>query len=160
MVSLAQSALAEAWALRHLAERYNEAAQTNLSSASLLLLEAMIRDHVTDLKVDTNRMQGLLRPVLASGGVNSMDNSARDSVAINEPDWRSAVLDLFKTTQAADDLVRGLFAGADAPQSGVAAVIDNGTTIKGLSDLWQGFLRSQLISDVLVAQELHTGPRR
>ncbi len=114
VVSLSQSALTEAWALRHLAE-WSEANRTSELRPQLKwLLEVMAREHTNDLKTKMSRCRSRLEPVLSSiiGRLPEGDESALAlplSLKKNSG-WEARCRVLFSEVEQLDRLVRGLFA--------------------------------------------------
>jgi len=122
MVSLSQSALTEAWALRHLAE-WNEANRTSELRPQLKwLLEAMAREHTSALKTKMSRCRGRLEPVLSSiiGRLPAGDEGALAlplSLKQNSG-WEARCRVLFSQVEQFDRTVRGLFADTGATGDG------------------------------------------
>ena len=122
MVSLSQSALTEAWALRHLAE-WNEANRTSELRPQLKwLLEAMVRAHTNDLKTKMSRCRGRLEPVLSSiiGRLPAGDEGALAlplSLKQNSG-WEARCRVLFSQVEQFDRTVRGVFADTGATGDG------------------------------------------
>jgi len=120
VVSLSESASAEMWALRHLAERYPSSRAQALPPGARWLLEAMVRDHLTELKSLMSRVRRLLEPVLtafatAHGGVPTARSSPEDLTMRRS--WDAGVLALFQTAEQIERLNLGLFADASLPQA-------------------------------------------
>jgi hypothetical protein len=59
-----EAALAQAWALRLLGERYSLVQQDDLRISSRRLMELMVRDHLMALRQEWQRSQSLVKPVL------------------------------------------------------------------------------------------------
>ena len=114
MVSLSQSALTEAWALRHLAE-WNEANRTSELRPQLKwLLEVMAREHTSALKTKMSRCRGRLEPVLSSiiGRLPAGDEGALAlplSLKQNS-EWEARCRVLFSQVEQFDRTVRRVFA--------------------------------------------------
>jgi hypothetical protein len=127
-ISLADSALADAFALRQLAEQYPLAKTRSLEASSKWLLGAMIREHLQSIRTTTQRSRGLLEPVLhslESSGENEKFVASRGADEIVQAsDWSGQVLQLFKTIKRMERLTAFLFAGASLPeeQDGQAVV--------------------------------------
>jgi anti-sigma factor RsiW len=124
-ISLADMALADAFALRRLAEKYPTAKTRSLEPSSRWLLEAMVREHLQSVQTTTVRLRLLLEPVL-----HSLESGAREDatskgvVGISSAsDWASGVQQLFGTIKRMERLTAFLFAGASLPdeQDGRAA---------------------------------------
>ena len=114
-VSLSQSALSEAWALRRLAEWYDKDDRSGLQPQSKWLLEVMIRDHMINLARDIRQVRGLLDPVLREASKNRDEHLLSAPSSLNQ-DWKHVSLSLFDTTARIDSLVRALFVESDAVQ--------------------------------------------
>ncbi len=108
--SASDKALAHAWALRRLAERYGGKQEALLRPQSRWLLEAMLRDHLTALRARSDRTQRLLEPVLALVAGESMPPTAGEDSS--DLTWSAGALAVFDTIQKMDGLVQALFAGA------------------------------------------------
>ncbi|MCI0423095.1 MAG: hypothetical protein L0387_11210 [Acidobacteria bacterium] len=120
VVSLSESASAEMWALRHLAERYPLPKAQALPPGARWLLETMVRDHLTELKSLMSRIRRLVEPVLiafvtAHGNVPTARSSSRG--ATMEGSWDAGVLALFRNAEQIERLNLGLFADASLPQA-------------------------------------------
>lgn len=120
-VSLSQGALTEAWALRHLAERYSVGDSADLPPESRWLLEVMFRDHMRDLQGETASLETLLGPVLAKAPGSSNDSGDAFPEAIDPTSlaWKRMVMSVFFTSQQINNLVQTLFAGSDPPPVGL-----------------------------------------
>ncbi len=116
-VSISQEALTEAWALRHLAERYSVGDSADLPPQSRWLLEVMFRDHMRDLQSETSSLENLLGPVLAktSGSSNDFGDTFPEAFDSTSQAWKRIVMSVFFTTQQINNLVQTLFAGSDPP---------------------------------------------
>ncbi len=109
-VSLARDLLADAWALRRLAERFPTGGSQ--TEPPWRLAEEMARDHVASLQSTLARTRGLLAPVLASVAQQAeLAEGATQAVGV-ESDWRGACLDVFHRVERIYTLVNGLLAGA------------------------------------------------
>jgi hypothetical protein len=129
VVELAQDALAQAWALRRLRDRYTPYAVAELSHGSRQTLELLIRDHVSLLRQHVNATQDLISPLLPPGSTPQptlADRSEPAAVEIN--DWRNSVTETFLETQRLCDSVVALFAG-----SGAAAAPENRSLVDDLN---------------------------
>ena len=119
-ISLADSALADAFALRQLAKQYPLVKTRSLEASSRWLLGAMIRDHLHSIRISTQHSRGLLDPVLRSIEAGSENDKFVASQGADEhvqtPDWTGQVLHLFKTIERMERLTAFLFAGASLPE--------------------------------------------
>jgi hypothetical protein len=121
-VSLSQSALTEAWALRHLAE-WNEANRTSELRPQLKwLLEVMARDHTIALKTNISRCRRGLEPFLSSI-IGRLPESDEGALALplslkKNSGWEARCRFLFSAVEQLDRLVRGLFADTGVTTDG------------------------------------------
>lgn len=113
VLGFSSGAMARAWALRRLAERYTAAEVARLSLESQRQLESVIRNHVAALRRRVDDSRDWLRPMLESLGDDS-----RLSVELKPgwpDDWPGFAQAVFIAAQQLDRLTDGLFAGAGAP---------------------------------------------
>jgi len=121
-VSLSQSALTEAWALRHLAE-WNEPKRTSELRPQLKwLLEVMARDHANALKTNMSRCRSRLEPVLSSI-IGRLPEGDEGALALpmslkKNSGWEALCRVLFSEVEQLDRLVRGLFADTGVTTDG------------------------------------------
>jgi hypothetical protein len=101
--SIAEALMAEAWALRHLDERYPEADRADLSAPSRQLLELMIRDHRRALGQRTKELNGLLDPLLSGIAAPVATSAANEK----------PLLSTFANAQQIESLTLGLLAGSE-----------------------------------------------
>jgi len=97
VIAAADAALAQAWALRHIRERYGRLSHP-LSTQTRWLLESMTHDHEKAVAGSVREVQALLRPVLKEWISEGVPESSGDS---------------FRAVQHGNRLIHGLFAGAD-----------------------------------------------
>jgi len=118
-ISLADTALADAFALRRLAEVYASLNKGSLEASSRWLLEAMIREHVQSIRAATVRSRSLLEPVLLSLEARNEESAASKSLEEVAPvsDWAGQALQLFRTIRYMERLTAYLFAGASLPEA-------------------------------------------
>jgi len=126
-VEVAQDALAQAWALRRLKDRYTPVAVAELSRGSQRTLELLIRDHVSLLLQRVGAARDLLSPLFPAGSLDevpqpTVPEMSESAVALTN-DWRSAVTESFSETQKVWDSVVVMFAGAGATDSETPAHI-------------------------------------
>jgi anti-sigma factor RsiW len=115
-ISLADMALADAFALRQLADLLVKT--RSLELASRWLLEAMIREHLQAIQATTLHSRSLLVPVLRSL------EAGKEKVAVGRgleemtpgSDWAGGVLHLFRGIERMERLTAFLFAGASLPE--------------------------------------------
>jgi hypothetical protein len=111
-VSLSQAALAEAWALRRLAQSYG--GLSDMPVRSQLFLKAMITDHLRTLREQLDRQFELLSPVAPPA-------QAQDSDDDSNRHWQDRVLRLFRAIENLHDATLALFAGTP-PKTGAASM--------------------------------------
>jgi|GEM_PF-767060 len=111
-VSLSQAALAEAWALRRLAQSYG--GFSDLPVRSQWFLKAMIIDHLRALREQLDRQFELLAPVAPPA-------QAQDSDDDSNRHWEDRVLRLFRAIENLHDATLELFAGTP-PKTGAASL--------------------------------------
>jgi hypothetical protein len=121
VVALSDAALAEAWALRRLAEKYPRLKSDDLPPATRWLLEVMVRDHITDLRTQIDRSRMLLEPVLTSiaekseGTVDTKETQPSDALSGTDSVWTAEVLRLFSTVKHIQQVTAWLLAGGALP---------------------------------------------
>ncbi len=111
VVSSSEELLSEAWALRRLAERYGSRLD-RLPPRARILIEAMVRDHLTGYEQRLHDARDLLRSVVPAAG------ELRDIVQPEQPvgtaeRWDSVALDVFTLTARVHRDLLALFAGSD-----------------------------------------------
>jgi hypothetical protein len=111
-VSLSQAALAEAWALRRLAQSYG--GFSDLPVRSQWFLKAMIIDHLRALREQLDRQFELLAPVAPPA-------QAQDSDDDSNRHWQDYVLRLFRAIENLHDATLELFAGTP-PKTGAGSM--------------------------------------
>lgn len=100
-LAASEAAIAHSWALKRLADRYNDSQMRKLSEDSRLKLAEMLQAHLRQIKQSNaalNRLFSLLPAVLGS-------------VTASPGDWRDGVLALFVQVQRQDHAVTALLAG-------------------------------------------------
>jgi hypothetical protein len=114
-VTLSSNIMAEAWALRHLAERYRGNRKDNLPPYARLLLQNMVQDHMSSLRLDVEKARHLLEPALSSLFPDEPASRER-SVGPMELGrvWSETCLDLFGRADEVRVIVHALFAGAES----------------------------------------------
>jgi hypothetical protein len=117
-ISLADLALADAFALRQLAEKYPPANTRSLEASNRWLLEAMTREHLQAIQATTLRSRSLLGPVLRSleaGNELAVAGEGHEATSSNS-EWTGQVRQLFEATKRIERLTAFLFAGASLPE--------------------------------------------
>jgi hypothetical protein len=117
VISLSESAYAEAWALRRLAEWYQPGRLTELRPSSRLLVEQMVKDHLTELWRRNRSLHSLLAPALPT--LVGESSSATDGDGLtgetSTQNWPAQAMRVFTLVERLDQLTHGLFAGAKLP---------------------------------------------
>lgn len=108
-LALSEAALAEAWALRRLAERYTPAELARLNPQSRRKLTLIVRDHLKALRGRIESIRALLTPALQSVAGDRPESAP--SVAW-ETSWPAFSAPLFKTLQRMNRLTSALCATA------------------------------------------------
>jgi hypothetical protein len=115
-VELVQDAIAQAWALRRLGNRYTPDMVTELSSGSQQTLELLIRDHVSVLRQDVDGVRNRVSPLLSPKPVPPVPPppmpAAQLPAAGTASDWRSTVISVFTETLKVHDNGATLLAGS------------------------------------------------
>ena len=118
---LTQSALAEAWALRRLAEWYPAGKTGRLPFSTRWLLENMVQDHREELKDELNHWRALLEPLLLTivgNQVASLDPGrvrAPGSGDLSDGGWAPESLELFQLVEQMERLTLGLLTVEGVP---------------------------------------------
>jgi hypothetical protein len=114
-VTLSRSIMVEAWALRRLAERYRGNRMENLPPYARLLLQNMVQDHVSSLRLGVEKARLLLEPVLSSLFADDFTSRGRPGSPMDSSRaWSEIGLDLFGRADEVRRIVDGLFAGAES----------------------------------------------
>jgi hypothetical protein len=111
VITQSQLAYSHAWALRHLAERFDALSLQELSPSAVAELQSMAQDHLRALAGIIGRCDAMLRPVLISlGSPEDAHNAMLGSLAEGKT-WASGCMRVFESVMNADRLMHGLFAG-------------------------------------------------
>jgi hypothetical protein len=113
-VEFVQDAMAEAWALRRLIDRYTPDTVAELSSGSQQTLELLIRDHVSALRQDVDEVQIRISPLLSPAFMANeppVSDAVLSSAALDN-DWRGTVVSVFSETRKVNDNGGSLLAGS------------------------------------------------
>jgi anti-sigma factor RsiW len=113
-VSLADDALAEAWALRRLAESFPRERVQRLAPDSRSMLETMVRDHASELHRNLAETRALLSSVAPA--------QAAPAGRSDRFEWPLGVTDLFVAVERERESVRALFANPDGSGRAQAAL--------------------------------------
>src|SRR6202022_612259 len=98
VVELVQEALAQAWALRRLRDRYEPATVAQLSRGSRQTLELLIRDHVLVLRQNVDEARDMVATIVSpdpsadATGRTNLDMPPSASAPLT--DWRYNVAEL------------------------------------------------------------------
>jgi hypothetical protein len=115
-VELVQEALAQAWALRRLRDRYGPETVAQLSRGSRQTLELLIRDHVSVLRQHVDETRAMVATLVSpepSGEVSpqpTLDAAMSASAPIR--DWRYTVAEIFPEVQRVNENTAALLAGS------------------------------------------------
>lgn len=101
-LAASDTALTHAWALKRLADRYNEAQENALNPESARKLHEMLRTHLAQLSRANAELQAL---------VDVLPGSAFKAPETAPLNWRSGMLALFTKVQQQDDRVASLVVG-------------------------------------------------
>jgi hypothetical protein len=114
-VTLSRNITVEAWALRRLAERYRGHRKESLPSYAKLLLQNMVQDHMSSLRLGVEKARHLLEPPLSSMLVDEPTSRGRlGNLTESGRVWSETCLDLFARAEEVRGIVDALFAGAES----------------------------------------------
>jgi len=114
-VTLSRDIMVEAWALRRLAERYRGNRKDNLPSYARLLLQNMVQDHMSSLRLAVEKSRNLLEPALSSLFSDEPPSRGRLGGPVDPGRvWSETCLDLFGRADEVRGIVDALFAGAES----------------------------------------------
>jgi hypothetical protein len=125
-VELVQDAMAQAWALRRLGNRYTPNVVTELSIGSQQTLALLIRDHVSVLRQDVDEVRVRVSPLLSPTFIRAVPPPASDlplSAGTTASDWRGTVMSVFSETQRLNDNASALLAGTGETLSNPQAAV-------------------------------------
>jgi hypothetical protein len=114
VVELVQEALAQAWALRRLRDRYGPETVAQLSRGSKQTLELLIRDHVSPLGQHVDEVRVMVESLVSSE--LSEEVSPLPTLAAPMPpslpvrDWRDTVTEIFPEVQRENEDIAALLA--------------------------------------------------
>src|SRR6202790_316655 len=121
VVELVQEALAQAWALRRLRDRYGPETVAQLSRGSRQTLELLIRDHVLVLRQNVDEARDMVATIVLPEPVaevpgRSIDVPTWASAPVN--DWRYNVTEIFPEVQEVNENIAALLgeSGRTAPE--------------------------------------------
>jgi len=109
VVAESSAALAEAWALRRLLERYP--ADSELTPAARQRVAEILANHLARLKAQSNKLRARLEPILLSIG----KSPAMRPPSPTEATKQEQVMLVFKTVEQVQQTTHRLFAGDDSP---------------------------------------------
>ncbi len=122
------AAMAHAYALRSVAERFPAAAEESMTAADRAQLHELAREHVAALETQVRVMEGALAPVLA--GLGGKAAAAAPTPGAEAP-WQQAADDTFRASRRLEVLLSVLLgvtpgqnATADLPSQVLAAFVD------------------------------------
>jgi hypothetical protein len=124
-ISASEAALAEAWALRRLAERYAPGRAGEMTPTSAGRLDELVRDHARELAAHARRLRGLLEPTLTSLARDGAPAapSPSPSAASGGGHWSSHALAAFSVVAEVDRLTHRLLAEAGLTEEGADAAL-------------------------------------
>jgi len=126
-VEFAQGAIAQAWAIRRLSDRYTPDAVAELSRGSQQTLGLLVRDHVSLLRQHLDSERDLVSPLFPPGPMDEapglLVSEAPGSPATLTSDWHNAVTEIFFETQRVCDSAVMLFANAGDSHRETPAVV-------------------------------------
>ncbi len=108
----ARVAMAHAWAIRHLRERYSEEMVAELEPSARQMLELLIRDHVTAIRGEVEVESELLKQVLPRFPVSASAGAA----SCSGDEWRSSSQAAFECLEKIQDDSSTLLAGSQNAQ--------------------------------------------
>jgi hypothetical protein len=114
-VTLSRNITVEAWALRRLADRYRGHRKESLPPYARLLLQNMVQDHLSSLRLGVEKARHLLEPALSSLFSDEPASRGRLGGPMDLGRvWSETCLDLFGRAEEVRGIVDALFAGADS----------------------------------------------
>jgi hypothetical protein len=114
-VTLSRNIMAEAWALRRLAERYRGNRKDNLPPYARLLLQNMVQDHMSSLRLGVEKARHLLEPALSSLFSDEPASRGRLGGPMDTGKvWSETCLELFGRADQVRGIVDVLFAGVES----------------------------------------------
>jgi hypothetical protein len=125
-VELVQDAMAQAWALRRLGNRYTPEVVKELSVGSQQTLALLIRDHVSGLRQDVDEVRVRVSPLFSPTFIRTVPPPAPDlppSPETTASDWRGIVMSIFSETQRVNDNASALLAGTGETLSDPQAAV-------------------------------------
>jgi len=112
-LALFDQALAHAWALRHLEERYTTGQVGLLSQSDRQTLELLMRDHVATIRQGISDGEQFLEPILDRAPTTAVNAGSVPT----EEDWRKFVHEMFQSVQEIQTDVAKLLAGSGDTQT-------------------------------------------
>jgi len=114
-VTLSRNIMVEAWALRRLADRYRGNRKESLPPYARLLLQNMVQDHMSSLRLGVEKARHLLEPALSSLFSDEPPSRGRLGGPLDAGRvWSETCLDLFGRADEVREIVDALFAGAES----------------------------------------------
>jgi hypothetical protein len=119
-----EAAMARAYALRALAQRFPEGAESGMEPADRRTLRDLARSHLAALAAQSGSMEHSLAPILRALGAPA----ARAGSAAPPPNWQSAAEDVFRSARRVEVLLTQVLgvsrqgAAADSPAELAAAL--------------------------------------
>ena len=162
-LSQAESAQAEAWALRRLASWDTFAKIEDLRISTRRLLELMVRDHLNALRSALDTLRAQLKPIISTQPVGNSSGMECRPAATSDRQGEgvpAALLRLFSAVEKTTDLTIGIFAQSnrqvDQPEQ---ALKDLSSKLDGLARELTN-LQAELSGDPFGLQDQILGSRR
>jgi anti-sigma factor RsiW len=156
-LSLSEAVMAEAWALRRLAEQYPSAKASDLRPLVKWRVEDMVKDHVEGMRAQLGGLRELLMPVLTSiveesagQGSDPFRSLSPSSTLLDrgvDSNWNTTSLELFEQVEKLSDHVRNLFTGSETLDDTADAASDELLGLLRQSEGWFQSLGSRLARD-------------
>jgi Putative zinc-finger len=114
-----QAAMAHAWALRRLIERYTPVEASGLTGTAKEMLELLVRDHATAIRTAVDDQAKLLGTLLPTTSGEVQVAPARQC---SGSDWRDSTVQLFRCLEEVQDGTAALLAGSADTTSDAGAM--------------------------------------
>jgi hypothetical protein len=118
VVSLSEAVMAEAWALRHVAERYPDRRFGELGRKEQQLLSAILREHSIELEAKSARLATKLSSLpnvsLLQARIPASDLPEE---VVTQTNWNEMCQELFRQTAAVNETLHAVFAGTETVEA-------------------------------------------
>ena len=126
-VELGQEAVAQAWALRRLRDRYAPYTVAELSRGSKQTLELLIRDHVSVLRQQVDELRNMVSPLVPNEPMAEVPPPQMPDAPMPPEtpvtNWRYAFTEVFPEVQRVQENVADLLAGSGEAASETQALV-------------------------------------